>query len=551
MIPTMPRIRLSLLAALLALAPAPARAAAPEDPLAGDARLRGAITLRRPRVYLGELLEALSQQSGVRLSVSDAKGPVSGIELSFFVKGRPLREVMTALAELFTHRWDRWEWQRSKSEPPAYVLQHQRDPASAQAAARAEILKRWSADLKAYHDIARAPAAERAARAAARPDLFPGGIAPGSKTDVLATLTPAQLDSLLRGAEVSFSRSDLPTAIRGALDLGQAVGAGFAAPARAKPGFHITWERRFLSPMLWLRNESGNSLSVVGGPGWDAEWMRDNGDGWLHQRSPEVYEYFRRTGKRDPGAGGPVPARNRFEWLAAAADRQGLDLISDLVYPRGSQGIRSGWLGVSLEQTVLALISRGQQTGRASGSIQLFRDPTAATDPRRHLVAWRDVQRLRQSASRRAGYLDLPDLLFLSLLSPERLAGLFEEFPDANSDVTPHWRPIFEFLQRLAPHARAALQSGQGLPFAEAGLVARAALTEGGPDPKGVVGLALIAGAPRQAVLFLRTEEVEVPPIGESPARKEKRLTWEVRVPEARPHRVSTRYSPRKPLQPE
>src|SRR5437016_5987651 len=101
-----------------------------------DGRLARVVSIARGRVYLGELLEELSAKGRVPLAVSETRGPVDGIQLTAYLRNRPLREVMQALQELFSSRYDRWEWQDAPNGRMGYLLQHQRAPAAAAAAAR-------------------------------------------------------------------------------------------------------------------------------------------------------------------------------------------------------------------------------------------------------------------------------------------------------------------------------------------------------------------------------------------------------------------------------
>src|SRR5688572_12057666 len=83
--------------------------AAAEEPVVnplfpGDSRLAAKVTVRRQRIYLGELTETLSEVAKVRLEVETEKGPLDGVDLTVFVHERPLRELMAALVELLSHR---------------------------------------------------------------------------------------------------------------------------------------------------------------------------------------------------------------------------------------------------------------------------------------------------------------------------------------------------------------------------------------------------------------------------------------------------------------
>ncbi|HEU4754325.1 MAG TPA: hypothetical protein VFU47_14540, partial [Armatimonadota bacterium] len=122
-----------------------------------DERLSAAVTVTHGRVYLGELLEELSKSAKVPLEVEQGKGPVDGIGLVAFVQEVPLREVMSGLETLFSHRFDRWEWQRAPGGREGYILRHQRSPEEASVLAQQAMQARWARDVQDAYDIARLP----------------------------------------------------------------------------------------------------------------------------------------------------------------------------------------------------------------------------------------------------------------------------------------------------------------------------------------------------------------------------------------------------------
>lgn len=79
-----------------------------------DARLAQRVTFTHPRLYTGELLEALSKQTGIELSASDEDG-AAGMPICTSLNGLTLRETMDALLSLEGYRKAPWYWERTGS----------------------------------------------------------------------------------------------------------------------------------------------------------------------------------------------------------------------------------------------------------------------------------------------------------------------------------------------------------------------------------------------------------------------------------------------------
>ena len=100
-----------------------------------DARTARAVTLSCPRASLHECLRVLSEASEVALSAAPGVGDAS---LVGYVPRRPLRETMSALAELYDGTWS-----ALPGSPAAYRLEPDAGAAKFRAAA-------WTAQLKKY-----------------------------------------------------------------------------------------------------------------------------------------------------------------------------------------------------------------------------------------------------------------------------------------------------------------------------------------------------------------------------------------------------------------
>lgn len=519
---------------------------------AEDPRLSRPVTVSRARIYLGELLDQVSSDSGVPLTVDESKGEVGGIQLAVYLRERPVREVMKAIQELFTSRFDQWEWQSASRQAAGYVLRHQCSPLAASGNARQELMRTWAADLVSIHEIALLPDEQRAVRARSRPDLFPRGFPTGAAGiyDLLARLKRSDIDAVLRGAVVPIDTDQSSPRAAESLKFGQSNESQNTG-LRVRPGFYMEWSEIGLGPLLLLRNRSGVATNAVGSRVWDDTWLKSQVPGWQVASDPVPQRFFQQKVARDPAAGAPLAAAALPAWLKQIAEKQPLNLLVDLVRPRPRETIGAAWLGRTPEQTLLALVVGAALNEKQSGEIHLLRDRSAVIHPRSHLVAWKEIKALRKAADRNDGYLDFPQLLQLAGLTNEQLAGLAEEFPDAHAAIQ-EWRPIFAFYNHLIPVWQAQVRSPNGIRFADTGLLARAALLEG-PDPRRLRGLDLIDREPAQVRVFIGLETMP-PRMGRDrkPVEREGReLIWEVRVPGGSTHRRGYRLAPRRPLQPD
>ena len=87
-----------------------------------DARLKTPVSFSADRIYLGELLEKLSQQTKVSISM-DANDSFSGVEITCDLKRMALADVMNSLWSLLGNKNGSWEWSADTRHPqPRYQL---------------------------------------------------------------------------------------------------------------------------------------------------------------------------------------------------------------------------------------------------------------------------------------------------------------------------------------------------------------------------------------------------------------------------------------------
>lgn len=527
-----------------ALTPSAAERRKPE----ADPGLARAVTVSRARIYLGELLEEVSRQTGVPLRADGARAPLDGIDLTVLIHDQPAARLLEGVRQLLEHRFNRFEWQAEGER--GYVLRCQKAPEEASLAVRQSVSAAWVQDLRGLRDLARLPPAVRQARGAPF-RMFPGGLGPehDGYLEIMAQVADPDLEALSRATPAYLDVTRLgPVAL-------ETLRSGIDPPPPVVPGLrprlHVSWDSDRPAPILWIENDRGYSRSVLGGSAWNSHWLRTNGAGWVDRLHPPVEATRRRDVQSRPPAGELLPPCTLAGWMKHAHQKQRLQILADAVYPwRSGPGVRR--LGATPEATVHTLVTTYSLHWKEHAGLHLLRDGTAMVHPRRHLVPWQLVRRLRTSAERHDGVLTLDELAELAELKREQLLGLSEEFPAAESDSMARWQGILRFYSHLHRDARRQLVKPEGLPFHEAGLVARAALAEGG-DPQNQLGLALLAADPARAVVWMGVvkEKRPVREAGRIAQREVRYLVWEVRLPDQKPRRGAKSLEPRRSLEPE
>lgn len=515
--------------------------------IAGDTRLQRKVSIARGRIYLGELVDKLSADSQVPLDIGQGKGNVDGIQLTAFLQQCPVGEVMQALAELLSTPYNRWEWQKSAAGR-GFVLRHQYSMEQASARARRAVFEGWAKDARTVYEIARLPDEQREARAAGRRELFAPSAIGSFLCDQLSTLTPVEFGAVLSGAFIPVDPSRRPL---GAGKQPEAQGeAGSDQAAGNRPGFILKWSNHEIGPVLWLSDTQGGATNAIGGSGWDHHWSKTNDPDWVTELDSAPQEFRRRTTRGEKGLGGPTTDRTVPGLLKRVAPAQGIQVLYDPVSP-GDERRHTFWAGTTPEQTMLALVTRADLAWRQSGKVHLLRRMYAGIHARGHLVSWADIQRLRKAAARNHGYLANRELLWLAEQSPEQLAGLAEEFPDATALII-DWRPILQFYANLPAEWQARVRSQEGMRFAETGVLARTYLVEA-PDPRNIRGLRALEANARQATVSLQLipSKALVRVNGERVEREVRQLVWEIHTSEGLLHRSKYQLQPRAPLQPE
>lgn len=503
-----------------------ARAAPSTDPAA----LAQSVTIQEEHLVLGELLAEVSKQTQVPLSVDSISEPHSGIHMTVSLKKQSLSAVMTAMEELFTHRFNSAEWIPDEKHPEGYLLRFARTPEMVGEAARSEAVERIRQDARLLHKALRLPAQVREGLAAGRPDLFRARLMNGPVGEIFASLREDELEMSLRGRSLILPVQRLSNTARTGIDLGfrNRDNADYAAIQSLQIG--MEWNDGDMLPMLTVSNPLGIRLNLVGGPLTEQDWLLKNGDGWMHRGDKSLQqEYSRISREKKPMKA--FQARNRAGWSMEWGKSFSRDFIGhwtsyDLrnrFSPNGAKRTEDADESLKLFTWMGALMTK------KVNRIQLMRSQQILTGGDAGLVSWPTRRQLRRSALDNDGFLTLDDLGRIAEMNDLNRADLFDEFGSISGSFPEEWVIIHRFRNRLLPRWRARLESRSGLPLRDAGSNARLLLLAGVASDSAaaaqqkVRNLPLLRSLTNRLIVKLRIESGRV--VERKPTRK---LVWEI-----------------------
>jgi hypothetical protein len=442
------------------LAVSTSAAASTSPDLDSDARLSAPVTLSRSRMLVGELLEQLSQETGVTLEAAERSGPIGGYELALSVSSRPAREVMTAIRELYSAPPDRWYWERrGTGRSTRYILHNTVSPAALQRARREAIDGYLLSKLQKRVAFLALSEADRAKAAANDPELallnrpLSAGL-----TSFTARLSPEQTQRVIQGERFTIPLEAFTPEQRAFVaELFQKSNL----PPPADGGFPVSRARveRFEDTIMVNLGPLG-AIGIVGGTPLLKE---------LHARASSSWSASepstRQKSEVIPAPGVP----HTPEELALRFDRPDrilarLSRLSrrDFIYDRrpGTDQIGSmSRLAGTLEE-VLANLRQLGLTGRISGEMLLFRPSDWQAFDGTQACPWSVVRELRGIAADRRGYFDLEGLLKLSTLTKEQLEYGSREFPDARLVI--QIQPVLRLVSELSQKERKSAEGPEG-----------------------------------------------------------------------------------------
>ena len=442
---------------LAALGAGPSNSAAPRG---GGSILRRApqletrISLAERQVFLGELLDRISRETGVRVTASDRVAPISGYEVTAIVYDRPAVELLEGLATLYNSPPDRWYWSVAKSRGRrVYVLRNNR-PAATAGRALTEFGHQFrAAQLRRRQEFFQASPSRRALMAANSDELrAANNTRSAGFFSFVASLTERDLRAFAAGRRVDIAVDQLSGPQRQfianefQLSRPRANGAEPTLAGLSKVSLYYS------NGHLILRMGPLGGHAILGGL-------------WLRRAKREYLE------RRWLAAGGNQDAEDK---LVPAPEAKGDYEPQDLLLRQNTsdevvfnlaraahinvlfdrqpdvESIRMGTDDYGLEgrlPEVLANLQKQDLLWKRSGSFYLFRRLDWPQARRETVTPWPVIKQLRRSAAKHDGFLRPEDWFTMAELPTEALVRLAKEFPDAGY-VRRH-RVIF----RLAGHA--------------------------------------------------------------------------------------------------
>lgn len=513
--------------ALLMLTAAAAAPAPPEKQRAVGQLPEGRkkISIRQEYLVLGELLELLTLQSGVRLALHKNDEWASGIPITASIHDRELPMVLRALEDLFTHRFNSAEWRPAGEDRKGYVLRFGRNAEMAANVVLQDLLEEMKRETRELYRLSLLPASAREAQQTRNPILSIPSRLNDPKINLLPGLSAAELEMALSGTQVQIPWERLTPAGRAASNLGLTyAGEPRDAPRPGPISFQMKLREDCLTPVFWVTNVERRGSNLVGGPLHDEPWLRRNAGGWMTPGDPEARGVVEGLKKPDDESK-PLPARTVPRWLMTMTDRYNRDFIAEYAHPvngtHGSVVELRDW-----KRTLGIAVFRLRLMAQDDGPILLLRTAQSLVSRRRDTVPWSLTRQLRASVAADNGFLSLDALTSLSELSLEQVATCNLEFGGIDGQIWPHLLPLLLFRDRLLPAWRKQLSKPEGLPLRDSGVVARLHLLSG-EDPDNVRGLKFMQPEWGRLAARLWIEDMPQPrPIPGRPVRPQRRVKW-------------------------
>lgn len=456
-----------LVAACLALTLTAAGGAEAASVLDAERRLDRPITLSELRLPIGELLDQLSEWTGVQLEADDRRAPISGYEVTVVAHDQPVRSVLDGLARLYSVPYDRWSWSRRGD---VLVL---RSSAAPEAALRAREEFRHDfrmRQLAARRAFLALPEQARAAAAAGVPYLEALNRNParsGAFFSFIAGLTEADFRTLASGGRIDLPVHSLSAAQRAFIDQEFARARPAVDGVPQSPADLARVQLHHSDGSIYLNMGALGSHAVLGGIWLDAAEREHGRREWLgggeSDRAPhaKLPAEEQRAHLRPEDLAILREPMHRLIYRLALVGR--LNVLFDC-HP-WSQNATYGYSHIRLEGDLGEVLAALEREGfpciwKRRDDFLLFRH----VEWPRHRAAGalpRPVLRdLRASAAENDGYLRPGDWLRLAELTGDQLETLQAEFPDAGTVRA--YRFLLSLAARMTEKERAALHRPAG-----------------------------------------------------------------------------------------
>ena len=438
-----------------------------------DPRLQTRITLRSPRILVGELLERLSRQSGVTLAADDWSAAGSD-SVAVSLRDIPLSEAMNALWSVFSYKHAEWDWRRTsvKGTDGKYTYTLRRPDYARFQAERLKEQVQTDFEAQAQRLFAALDMPPEQLKEAAKHDflmknlLLDGRVGPEAR--LLASLPPETLLNIIRNHQpFSMPVSELSPEIQKALqearnwEVATVVKQGYPAssvlPDAPTISIVVDSSPNLAAPGLMIDTGRGGG-DCFGGSYMEAEWrQRMNGE-WIQ---PGEAADNPASARALPALKQPVVAGQTHalaDYLLRFADAAHIPLIARI--PRGLDKTSGDAVSqISSTKTIGAFLQQAAgenpnlQHKWRGGVLLLTCQNWFMSESEESRLPWAAVKRLRDAEAAGDGFLSLSEFAHAAgVMTEAQMKALGEWFPVMNNaapwhdflafyDKTPEYRP--------------------------------------------------------------------------------------------------------------
>lgn len=447
-----------------------------------DTRLETRVTLHSPHILIGELLERLSQQSGVPL-VADDWSTVGSDSVTVSLRNVPLADAMNAVWSLFSYKHAEWDWRCHpvKGEAGRYTYTLAR-PDYARFLAehlQEQVQADFEAQAQELFDALNMPPDQL--KEAAKTNLLFSGLLDDGRVrpgmEILASLPPETLQNVLQShQDFTIPISELsPEAQKAVLtarewEIADAAKHNISEAALGKVSDHISIstfsEPDFVAPGLGIDTGWGTGDYFGGGFMQDA-WHKKMTARWVDlgddTDNPASARALIASKKLAPTGDTRHPLA---EYLLRFADAAQVPLIARIPHMMdawASSGIPSQ---VPANSTITALLTQAQQ-----GPLQMdhkWRGGVLLMTCQNWFVGqsegarlpWAEVKRLRDTEASGDGFLSLDDMAHAAdVLNDAQMRALNEWFPVMTNVA--QWHDFLAFYDKT-PEYHSRVLSAKG-----------------------------------------------------------------------------------------
>ncbi len=443
-----------------------------------DPRLQTRVTLRSPRILIGELLERLSRQSGVALSADDETA-AGGDAVAVSLRDVPLADALDALWSLFSYKHMEWDWRRSpvKGEQGKYAYRLARPNYARSQAERLKEQVQADFEAQAQQLFAALDMPPDQLKEAAKHDLLmdslldDGRVRPAMR--VLANLPPGALTAMLRGGpSIVMPVSQLPQQSQQALEEARTwLAAKFASdhvpeemikkgtPVPTRIGISVSRDPDQVAPGLYIDTGMGSG-DYFGGGYMEVPWRQKMNAQWMLPKDavedPASARALAAPKQPLPPSSGRHPLA---DYLLRSSDAAQVPLIARIpqdLDETTNQGTLSQMPAAKTVGAFLEGVTKRPVTLQhkwRGGVLLLTCQNWFMSESEDTRLPWAEVKRLRDAEATGDGFLPLGELAHAAaVLNAAQMHRLSEWFPVminvadwhdflAFYDKTPEYRP--------------------------------------------------------------------------------------------------------------